>query len=708
MENDCQINISRKLLNEREIDERYGFISSKDQLKNRQCEAIKSICPEPILTDITPPLNKDQWKTFILTHLPFLSLIWNYQLNYIIGDIIAGLTVGTMRIPQSLGYSLLANLPAVYGLYVSFIPVLVYSFFGSSRHLSIGTFAVVSLMVSNAITNVLGDDPDWSHCLQAENTSTESYINISNSSSCEDIKVEIAVTLSFLSGIIMLVMGLMQFGFITLLLSESLISGYTTGAAVHVFTSQLTKIFGIKSDPIRGIFSVPKIWYSVIVDIFNWSESVNTATVIISIICLSFLIIITVIDKNLLRKLNVCCCYYSKKTKSCITTKRIKWFIPFPSALIAVVLATGISYGANLNERYNVDIVKHVPLGFPSITAPNPSLFLKLLPDAFVISIVTFSVGVSVAQLFAKKFNYTINSNQELLAYGACNIIGSFFSCFNASGSLARSAITVSSGGKTQLTHQISSIIVLIVFVALGKLFEPLPETILSCIIWVALYGTFTQVIDIWRYMKLCVYDMLIWIVAFIGTVLLGVDIGLGVGIVFSLGVLVFRTVLPKSCQVGRIPNTEIYRDIENYELVEPPVGGVVIYRFLAPLCFVNCKVFVRRIEIVCGINNTNRTNQESSGLLPSLIDKCMKNDEVNGSIELEVRNDSVIRRSRSYEVAVEDNNVTNDDNIHTLIIDCSSMSFMDANGVKTLKQVCNVIHPSIQWLHVATVSDRL
>jgi MFS superfamily sulfate permease-like transporter len=172
------------------------------------------------------------------------------------------------------------------------------------------------------------------------------------------------------------------------------------------------------------------------------------------------------------------------------------------------VLATGISYGANLNERYNVDIVKHVPLGFPSITAPNPSLFLKLLPHAFILSIVTFSISVSVAQLFAKKFNYTINSNQELLAYGACNIIGSFFSCFNASGSLARSAITVSSGGKTQLTHQISSIIVLIVFVALGKLFEPLPETILSCIIWVALYGTFTQVIDIWRYMKLCVYDM--------------------------------------------------------------------------------------------------------------------------------------------------------------------------------------------------------
>jgi uncharacterized Tic20 family protein len=293
-----------------------------------------------------------------------------------------------------------------------------------------------------------------------------------------------------------------------------------------------------------------------------------------------------------------------------------------------------------------------------------------------------------------------------LLAYGACNIIGSFFSCFNASGSLARSAITVSSGGKTQLTHQISSIIVLIVFVALGKLFEPLPETILSCIIWVALYGTFTQVIDIWRYMKLCVYDMLIWIVAFIGTVLLGVDIGLGVGIVFSLGVLVFRTVLPTSNQLGKLPDTEIYRNIEDYELIEPPVGGVVIYRFLAPLCFVNCKVFVRRIEIVCGINNTNRTNQESSGLLPSLIDKYKKKKhKTNGSIEMKERNGE--NNGKSHEASNGQSYMDYDD-IHTLIIDCSSMSFMDANGVKTLKQVCNVIHPSIQWLHVATVSDRL
>jgi MFS superfamily sulfate permease-like transporter len=459
-------------------------------------------------------------------------------------------------------------------------------------------------MVANAITKVFEANSELSDCLLDSSNETI-VVWYNKTTSCEDIKRDIAVTLSFFSGIIMILMGVFKLGFITIFLSEPLISGYTTGAAVHVFTSQIKHIFGLNITSERGLFSVPKTWIDSVVEIFgDWTSNVNNVTLIISIITIFILIIFRIVDRKLLRKIKVLYCHYSMTDKKC-TTDKIQWFIPLPSQIIIVIFGTGISYAFKFNEEFNVTIVGKIPSGPPDFTPPVFYYLQYVWTDAFVISIVTFAISVSLSQVFAKQFSYSIDSGQELLAYGAMNLIGSLFKSFNSAGSLSRSTVQAVSGGKTQLVGIISSVIIFFTLLWIGRLFEQLPNAILASIIWVALYGMFSQVVDVWRYFKLSIADVSIWIVVFGATVLLGVDLGLGVGVLYSLFTIVFKLILPKSVNLGRVPDTEIYRDIDMYERVES-VHGVIIYRFQAPLCFVNCKVFQLRLDLACGVSRSN------------------------------------------------------------------------------------------------------
>ncbi|XP_019864177.1 PREDICTED: solute carrier family 26 member 6-like [Amphimedon queenslandica] len=636
------------------------------------------IPPEPILTAIKVPSSRRECKYFLFTRFPIIGWLWIYQLKFLLGDIISGITIAVMHIPQGLAYGLLSGLPAVYGLYGSFVPVIVYSFLGTSRHISVGTFAVVSLMVANGITHVLESNEEMYPCLNGTENN-DIIVSISGTEmSCEELKVKIAVTLSFLSGIFMIILGLFKFGFITILLSESLISGYTTGAAAHVFTSQAKHIFGLDIEPIRTLFSIPKIW----VEVFKSLPTTNIATLLISIVTIITLIIFRIVDRKVIRKLKIQCWSYSSQRKGCFKNKdKFKWPVPLPSQLIVVVVGAIISYAASFSHKFDVNIIEEVPLGLPSPSLPTVSYMIPLIQDAAVISIVTFSVSISLAQVFAKQHNYTVSPDQEFIAYGAMNLVGSFFSCLNTAGSLSRSTVQSVSGGKTQLVGLISSSIMLLVLVALGHLFEPLPNAVLASIIWVALYGMFSQIVDVWRYFKLSMSDMFIWLVVFTATVLLGVDLGLGIGVGFSLAVILFKIVLPKSLEL----DPKSYDDIANKELITR-LPDVIIYRFQAPLCFINCKVFQARLDIVCGIDR-RASSDDKPGCIQALFYKILKKKRGNWS-----------PHSPTHPV----------NKVHTLILDCSSIGFMDAMGVKTMQQlVLDFDKFGIQVLFAALTSNN-
>jgi len=442
------IGINRQRLDEAQFEA--GFLPVKrTAVRTRLKEMVAPL--EPVLVTMKPPLNRKEWLEFLLVHLPFLKWVWGYRPKFLFGDIVAGITVAIMHIPQGLAYALLANLPAVYGLYASFMPVIVYSFLGTSKHISVGTFAVVQLMIGNSIERILNSN-NLMECVDGRGniTDEESIDNFTveyggRNTTCGEIKVDIAITLAFMSGVIMVVMGLLKLGFISIFLSEPLVSGYTTGAAVHVFTSQLRHITGIDVNVPPGILRVPNTW----IQTFGKITEINVATLIVSIISIAVLIGFK-ITNFFLGKVKLPIPTYSKRERSW-RVKKIKWPIPLPSQLIVVIFATIISYFAQLNERYEVGIVEKVPRGAPPISVPIAEYVGSTIVDAFVISIVTFSVTISLAQVFARRFEYGIHSNQEFIAYGIMNVIGSFFSSFNAAGSLSRSTIQANSGGRTQV-----------------------------------------------------------------------------------------------------------------------------------------------------------------------------------------------------------------------------------------------------------------
>uniref|UniRef100_A0A8C6S9I9 Solute carrier family 26 member 6 n=1 Tax=Neogobius melanostomus TaxID=47308 RepID=A0A8C6S9I9_9GOBI len=425
-------------------------------------------------------------KKCLVGSVPVVSWLPRYSFREnILGDIISGISVGIMHLPQGMAYAILASVPAVYGLYSSFYPVLVYFIFGTSKHISVGTYAVMSVMIGG-VTERLAPDSAFS---VFDNVTGEAIIN----TTLRDVeRVKVAAAVTFLSGIFQVLLGLVQFGFVVMYLSEPLVRGYTTGAAIHVIVSQLKYTFGISPTRFSG-----------------------------------------------------------------------------PLALIYIVVATVVSWQVDLNGRYGIDVVGGIPSGLQPPALPKVSLFSQVIGDAFAISVVGYGLAISLGRIFALKYGYKVDSNQELIAFGLSNTFGGIFQCFAISCSMSRSMVQVSTGGRSQVAGALSAVVILVITMWIGQLFEDLPKAMLAAIIYVNLQGIMKQFMDIpalWRSNRI---DMVVWIVTFVLTVLLNPDIGLAASIAFSLLTVIFRTQLPTYSLLGQIPDTDIYRPLNSYEQVQ-------------------------------------------------------------------------------------------------------------------------------------------
>ncbi|XP_065886960.1 prestin-like isoform X2 [Dysidea avara] len=650
-------------------------------------QRLKLSIPEPIRSHLIPPLTLKEWKEFLLVRLPILRWLWEYRHPSLFGDVISGVTVGIMHIPQGMAYAVLANVPPVYGLYVSFLPPMVYSLFGTSRQISIGTLAITCLMVGNAQSKYIHNNPSLCEVYNettGENTTSELY-------DCP-AALDVVFTITFVTGLIMIVFGALQFGFITIFLSDALVSGYTTGAAVHVFSSQLRHIVGLSSSAVKvepGLFQLPQKWFKILQQVF--SGNTNWTAVIITVLCITFLIIMKVVNKQ----------FYKIRLYRKVP-------IPIPSQLIVVIVATAISAGFSLHEKRNIIIVDHIPTGLPPFTPPKPSYMFPVLLDSFIIAVVSYSIAISLSKVFANKHGYTVVPNQEFLAHGITNFVTSFFSCFVSTGSLSRSVIQDTTGGNTQLVSFISSSILIVVLLWVGPLFEPLPTAVLASVIVVALYGMFKQVKDIRKYYKLCVPDMMVWIVVFIATVLLGVDVGLVIGIEFSLFLIIMRLVLPTTAVLGKAGDTEIYRDQLYFKRIHQ-IPGVLIFRFIAPLCYTNVSVFKSRLSKASGIDPALCGNKEQKKGCLQLASSKIAQTLPSGTkfrhrrlVELDHHDDV------DDDVTIETNHVQggvqlnlsqseSEGAIHSIVLDMSPVSFIDSAGANTIKYIvsrystCNV-----------------
>ncbi|XP_026089773.1 prestin-like [Carassius auratus] len=624
--------------------------------------------------------SSEKAKSVVFGFLPILTWLPSYQLKeYLFGDIVSGISTGVMQLPQGLAYAMLAAVPPVFGLYSSFYPVLLYTFFGTSKHISIGTFAVISLMIGGVAVR---EAPDSMFAVNGTNAS-----QVVDFEARDARRVEVVVALTTLVGIIQLVLGLLRFGFLAIYLTEPLVRGFTTAAAVHVSVSQVKYLLGVHTARFNGPLSVV---YSLDA-VFRNIASTNVVTLIIGLVCMVFLYIIKDLNERFKKKLP----------------------IPIPGEIIVVIVSTGVSYGMVMSENYGVEVVGKIPTGLLPPKIPDFSVFPNLFPDAFAISVVGFSIAISLAKTFALKHGYSVDGNQELIALGLCNFMSSFFHTFVVTASMSRSLVQESTGGHTEIAGLLASILVLLVVVAIGFVFQPLPTTVLAAIIMVNLLGMFKQLKDIpalWRTSKI---ELAIWLVSFFASVLLGLDYGLVVAMGFAILTVIYRTQCPKNALLGQIPDTELYFDVDEYEEAEE-CSGIKIFQSNTSIYFANSDLYVSALKAKTGIDPAKLLAGRKSQLkyakrdngAKKAVNHCSsvkKNAVVLLDVELGVTHEVVAgpmkQMDHVYTNGQMNENHTESESeedfflqrltpIHTIILDFTPVNFIDSVGAKTIKSV--------------------
>ncbi|XP_026529719.1 solute carrier family 26 member 10 [Notechis scutatus] len=563
------------------------------------------------------------------SRLPIASWLPKYQpKKWLLGDLVAGLTVGVVHIPQGMAFALLTSVAPIYGLYTSFFPALLYMLLGTGRHVSTGTFAVVSLMTGSVVERLVPIPQHSNGTGAAEVTLLERQ------------RIEVAASMAFLMGLLMVMMFLLHLGFLSTYLSEPVVKAFTSAAALHVVVSQLQSLLGISLPRANGYFAIFKTLASVVEAL----PLTNMAELLISGLCLAVLVPIKEINHRY----------------------RSRMWVPIPGEIIMVLLATGICFASSLNTHYNVQIVGHLPAGFPQPQLPALHLLPQVLGDTVALAFVAYAISVSLAMIYAEKYHYVIDPNQELLAHGVSNLVSSLFTCFPSSATLATTNILESTGGHTQLSGLFTSAVVLIVLIWIGPLFHYLPKAVLACINVTSLRQMFLQFRDLPELWRISHVDFAVWMVTWLSVVMLSVDFGLAVGVVFSMMTVVCRTQRAECSVLGRAADTEIYKPVKyNSKCFEIP--GVKILSYQAPIYYGNRSFFKDIVSKLVGLQQDWEHPEDP---------------QFNSSIKMDI---STVDSS----VCVLEKKLSSGLDVQAVIFDCSGISFVDSSGARLLIQVC-------------------
>lgn len=451
------------------------------------------------------------------------------------GDLSAGLTVGVMLIPQGMAYAMIAGLPPVYGLYASTIPLILYALLGTSRQLAVGPVAMVSLLTAAGVATM------------AEPGS--------------DTYIALAIALALMVGGIQFLLGAFRLGFLVNFLSHPVVSGFTSAAALIIGFSQLKHLMGI---PLPKGAHVHEILTAAIQEI----DQIHLPTFLLGTGGIVVILLARRIDKRI------------------------------PAPLLAVVL--GILAVSVLNlEQSGVRIVGDIPMGLPSFAIPalSGSVIQSLLATALAISLVSFMESIAVAKAIQSRHRVDeLDPNQELIALGAANIGGAFFQSYPVTGGFSRTAVNDQAGARSGLASIISAGLILLTLLFLTPLFHNLPNAILAAVIMVAVFGLidYKEAIHLWHTDR---SDLWMLAVTFVATLALGIEEGILIGVVLSLGLVIYRTSRPHIATLGRVPGSDFYRNVERFDHLEIR-PDILILRLDAQLYFANlnyCKDQIRR-----------------------------------------------------------------------------------------------------------------
>ena len=481
-----------------------------------------------------------------MTRLP--QWLLQYQRPWLSGDLIAGLIVTVMLIPQSLAYAMLAGLPPQVGLYASILPLLAYAFFGSSMTLAVGPVAVASLMTASALAPMAAPG-------------SETYLML-------------AVLMALMSGLILFAAGILRLGFLAYFLSHPVISGFISGSAILIAVGQLKYLLGI-SLPRGDIIAT-------LSGLFHQISSANRSTALIGVAALIFLFFARSRLAPLLKSLGI--------------PAKLAELLTKLAPMAVVIVSTAIVATTGLDQSAQVAIVGHVPSGLPHIGLPQISWqqTQALWLPALLISLVGFVESVSVAQSLALKRGQRISPNRELLGIGAANIASAFSGGYPVTGGFARSVVNFSAGANTPAAGVISAVLMAIVISAFTGWFYYLPVSVLAATIIVAVLGLLDwhTLKEAWTYDKADAVSLLL---TFAGVIFLGVEEGILLGVALSLAVLVWRSSHPHMAVVGRVPDTAHFRNVDRHQVETLP--GLVALRVDESLYFANAQIIEEKIE---------------------------------------------------------------------------------------------------------------
>ncbi len=461
--------------------------------------------------------------------VPGVAVVRRYRRSWLRGDLVAGLVLAALLVPQGMAYAKLAGLPAVYGLYATMVPLLVYAIFGPSRILVLGPDSAVAPVVAAAIIPLAGDDTGE--------------------------RVALAGLLAILVGLVCIVAGIANLGFITDLISKPLRIGYFAGIAVSVIASQLPTLFGIDV-PGSGLWDD-------LTGLARNLDSVDLASLVVGGGSLVFLLVARRVERRI------------------------------PAALIVVVVTILAVQWLDLS----IETVGSIPSGLPEFSVPDPnsaSDIGRLALTAVALALLSFAETSVLSRSYAARTGEHVDQNQELRALGAANLATGLFQGFPISSSSSRTPVAESAGSKTQLTGIVGAVSLGVVLVVANDLFADLPATVLAAIVIAAMVG----LVDLAGFRRLARVhraDFYLALTCIAGVAIFGVLWGIGIAISLSILTFLWRAWHPYDAVLGRADGVKGYHDLTRYPEARQ-IPGLVLYRFDAPLFFANANIFQERL----------------------------------------------------------------------------------------------------------------
>ncbi|MDH5484268.1 MAG: sulfate permease [Gammaproteobacteria bacterium] len=485
---------------------------------------------------------KDKSSNLLYKFFPFLAWLPLLKDPAILrADLIAGLTVALVLIPQSMAYANLAGLPAYFGLYIAFMPVMVAALWGSSKQLGTGPVAVVSIMTATTVAGLLGGTA-------VDNASPEFLAQY----------IGMATFLTLLVGLFQFSLGIFRLGVIVNFLSHPVIVGFTNAAALVIGLSQLSKIFGVAmpgapSDHFLGV----RIW-----GVLQQMAETHWPTFIMGMGAFGVMML-------------------------------MKKYVPkLPGVLVAVAGATIISWLIGF-EAMGGKVVGQIPDGLPSIQMPGIDMnhIGYLVVNAIIIALVGFMEAISIAKAMAAKTKDKIDPNQELVGQGMGNIVGSFTQAYPASGSFSRSAVNLNAGARTGFSSVVTAMLVVVTLLFLTPLLYHLPKAVLAAVIMMAVFGliNFSAVKHAWKTSR---HDGIASVATFVCTLGFAphLEKGILIGAGLALGMYLYRTMKPRVAMLGRYPDGTLRDLAVNPDLAKDE--EIIVLRFDGSLYFANVSYF--------------------------------------------------------------------------------------------------------------------